>query len=238
MAALQHIRDFWNRRAREDAYFFVDNRRAYRDPELSSFWSAGERDLDELLSRLGVRLDPRDVVVDIGCGVGRLTRVIAARVARVYALDVSPEMIERARAHHRQLYNVKWIVGDGCSLRPLSEASVDVCLSHVVFQHIPDPVITLGYVAEIGRVLRPGGWAGFQVSNDPRVHRPRPRRARAWLAGASGLGPRGQSDPAWLGSAVDLDDLRAAAAAAGLALERIVGEGTQFCLIRARRARD
>ncbi len=233
---MQHFREFWNRRAREDAYFFVDNRRAYRDAELSSFWIAGERDFDELLSRLGVRLDPRDVVVDIGCGVGRLTRAIAERVARVYALDVSSEMIERARAHHRELHNVKWIVGDGCSLRPLPEASADVCVSHVVFQHIPDPAITLGYVAEIGRVLRPGGWAAFQVSNDPRVHRPRRRRALAWLAGVSGRGPRGQSDPAWLGSAVELEDLRAAAAAAGLALERIVGEGTQFCLIRARRS--
>jgi len=234
-----HMRDFWNRRAREEPYFFVDDRRAYRDRELAGFWSAGEEDLDRLLALLEVSIAPTNVVLDIGCGVGRLTRVIAARAARVHALDISSEMIERAREHHSDLDNVEWIVGDGRSLEPLGEGSVDGCVSHVVFQHIPDPSITLGYVREMGRVLRPGGWAAFQVSNDARVHRP-PRRAGAnplgRLASALGRAPRGRADPAWLGSAVELEGVRDAAAQGGLELERVVGEGTQFCLIRARKA--
>jgi protein-L-isoaspartate O-methyltransferase len=122
------MREFWNRRAREEPYFFVDDRRAYGDPELESFWSEGERDLGLLLELLEVRIEPSDVVLDIGCGVGRLTRVISARAARVYALDISAEMIERARRHHAGLGNVEWIVGDGKTLRPLPEASVDGCV--------------------------------------------------------------------------------------------------------------
>lgn len=77
-------------------------------------------------------------------------------------------MLERARALHAQLTNVKWIHGDGESLSGIADASVDAVFSHVVFQHIPDPRITLGYVREMGRVLRPGGWTAFQVSTDPR----------------------------------------------------------------------
>jgi SAM-dependent methyltransferase len=237
VARVKHMREFWDARASEDAYFFVDNRRAYRDCELDSFWQEGERDLNRLLAALDVQLQPADVAVEIGCGVGRLTRVIAARVARVYALDVSPAMIERARAHHSALESVEWIVGDGHSLAPLHDASTDLCLSHVVFQHLPDPRITLGYVAEMGRVLRPGGVAAFQISNDPRVHRPGRQARRAKLLGVVGRAPRGQRDPAWLGSAVELDELRETAAENGLVLERIVGEGTQFCLVRARRER-
>jgi SAM-dependent methyltransferase len=230
-------RRFWDARAREDAYFFVDNRRAYRVSDLVSFWAQGERDLDRLLGALDLRINAGDMVVDIGCGVGRLTRPIAARARRVYALDISSEMLERARSHLADFENIEWILGDGSSLRPLREASVDACVSHVVFQHIPDPEVTLAYVAEMARVLRPGGWAAFQVSNDPRVHRRsglRSAPARA-VSAALGRAPRGQGHPAWRGSAVDLDALRHHAERSGLALDRIVGEGEQLCLIGARR---
>src|SRR5690349_2212429 len=112
------MRAFWDRRAREDAFFFIDDRRAYRDPDTAAFWDEGERDLHRLLDQLHARIAPGDVVLDIGCGVGRLTRVIAAEAAEVHAIDVSAEMIERARALHPGLGNVTWIVGDGSTLAP------------------------------------------------------------------------------------------------------------------------
>jgi SAM-dependent methyltransferase len=231
------MRDFWDARAREDAYFFVDDRRAYRDSELAAFWAAGERDLDRLLDALELQIAPDDTVVEIGCGVGRLTRVIAARARYVHALDISSEMIARARRHHGTLENVEWTVGDGSSLRPLADRSADACLSHVVFQHIPDPRITLEYVAEMGRILRPGGWAAFQVSADAAVHRRRrgARRTLRRVLVAAGRAPRGQDEPAWLGSAVELPELLDVAQRSHLDVERVLGAGTQFCLIRARR---
>jgi SAM-dependent methyltransferase len=231
------MQSFWDRRARENAYFFVDNRLAYRNPDLDWFWSEGERDLDRMFELLGVRIRATDTVLDIGCGVGRLTRPIAARAAHVYGLDISPEMLERARRHHADLDNVEWLLGDGASLRPLSDGSVTACVSHVVFQHIPDPRITLDYVAEMGRVLAPRGWAAFQVSNATGAHVRRRgvsvevSRVKAML----GRTPRGQTDPAWLGSAVDLEQIEAVAGGSGLELECVVGEGTQFCLVLARR---
>jgi SAM-dependent methyltransferase len=231
------MRTFWDQRAREDAFFFIDDRRAYRDPDTAGFWTEGERDLQRLLEQLHARIAPGDVVLDIGCGVGRLTRVIAGQAASVYAIDVSAEMIERARTLHPGLGNVSWIVGDGTTLAPLRDASVDACLSHVVFQHIPDPQVTLGYVREMARVLKPGGWAGFQISTDADIHRPRRgfRVQLRKLAARAGRAPRGQDDPAWLGSAINLDELRTVAAASGLLLEELIGAGTQFCLVRARR---
>jgi SAM-dependent methyltransferase len=229
-------RRFWDRRAREDAFFFVDSRLDYGEPDLDRFWAEGERAVDDLLGRLGVELAESDDVVEIGCGVGRLTRTIAARARSVRAIDVSPRMLELAREHNPGLDGVDWIAGDGVSLAPLADASADACVSHVVFQHIPDPEITYGYVREIGRVLRPGGWAAFQVSNDPSVHRHRGlASARAALAGLAGRGPRGWTRRRYRGSAVDLEELRAAAAAGGLAIERVDGAGTQYCFVLARR---
>jgi SAM-dependent methyltransferase len=231
----ERMRRFWDERAREDAFYFVDNRIRYKDPDAAElFWELGRRDLDELLGSLDVELCADAVVVEIGCGVGRLTRVIAARAAHVKALDVSDQMLAIARRENDALENVDWILGDGVSLAGVADSSADTVVSHVVFQHIPEPAITLGYVREIGRVLRPGGIAAVQMSNNPDVHhweftwrdRVRQRLGRA---------PRGQGDAAWIGSAVDLADLRAAAADAGLEIEKLVNEGTQYMLVRMRR---
>jgi SAM-dependent methyltransferase len=230
------MRGFWNQRAREDPFYFVDNRLDYGDPDMERFWDTGVRGVDFTLEATGVSIAPDDVVVEVGCGIGRLTRVLAARAREVLALDVSPEMLELARTHNPELGNVRWLLGDGGSLSGVDDASVDGCFSLVVFQHIPDPEVVLAYVREFGRVLRPGGWASFQVSNDPDVHRPSfPVRARAAVASRLRLGPRGLTDPEWLGTAVELDRLREAAEQSGLSVERVVGEGTQYCLVGARR---
>jgi len=225
---------FWDARAREDAFHFIDNRIAYRNADEERFWADGARDLRTLLELVDVHLTGSEDVVEIGCGIGRLTRPIAAQAASVRALDVSPAMLRLAREHNPGLGNVEWVEGDGTSLAPIGDASADACISHVVFQHIPDPRITLGYVAEIGRVLRPRGWAAFQVSNDPAVHEQRPG-VRDRLRAALGRRPKGQAHPNWRGSHVELDALRATADRAGMDVERVVGEGTQYCVVRTRR---
>lgn len=231
------MQEFWDERADEEAFYFVDNRLHYGDPDLEAFWAGGREDLDRFLERLGVSIRPTDDVVEIGCGVGRITRVLAARSASVRALDVSGRMLALAREHNSLLENVAWIQGDGSSLTGVGNESADVCFSHVVFQHIPDPEITLGYVREMGRVLRPGGWAAFQVSNEPAIHgrRPLAERLRSLPGRALGRRPRGQSHAAWLGSAVELEAVAAAAADGGSSVECVIGSGTQWCLVLLRK---
>ena len=233
-------RRFWDQAAAEDAFFAVDNRLEFGNPDLERFWAGGEHDLNLMLDAVGGELRPGDDVVEIGCGVGRLTRVLAARASSVRALDVSERMLDLAREHNPELGNVTWLLGDGTSLAGIDAASADVVVSHVVFQHIPDPEVTLGYVRDIGRVLRPGGWAAFQVSNDPRVHRPPGAAGAAGRARAAAgrlLRRRGPwyENPHWLGSHIDIPDLRAAAADGSMDLERLAGEGTQYCIALTRR---
>lgn len=228
---------FWDSRAAEDPFYFIDNRLQYRNPDLDRFWQEGERDLGQFLASVAESLSTEDDVLEIGCGVGRLTRAIAPQVRSVCALDVSERMLELARHHNSHLENVTWIQGDGHTLAGVGSQTAEACVSHVVFQHIPDPEVTLSYVREIGRVLRPGGWAAFQISNDSSVHESRPalRRARRAVLAARGRVPRGQDDPRWRGSMVELDALRAAASDGSMRVDRVVGEGTQWCLILTRR---
>ncbi len=227
------MRKFWDARAREDPYFFVDNRLRYGDPDLDRFWAGGPEALSIMEAALGARILPSHEIVEVGCGVGRMTRALCARGHSVRALDISPEMIERARELNSDIPNAEFILGDGGSLRPIADDSADVIHSDVVFQHIPDPAITLGYVREMGRVLRAGGFAMFQVSNSPEVHR-QPRlfqRTRHRIRNLAARGPGGQTHPAWLGSSVELDALRRTANEVGLELNRSVGEGTISCQV-------
>jgi SAM-dependent methyltransferase len=230
--APEEMRRFWNARAREDAFYFVDTRQPYGAPAPERFWQADEL-VDYFLEGLQATIAGTDVVLEIGCGLGRITRVLAGRAAEVVALDVSDEMITRARELSPQLVNVRWLLGDGVSLAALTDASIDACVSVVVLQHVPAEV-TLGYVRELGRVLRPGGWAALQISDDPAIHRPRPG-LRPRLRALAGRGPRGQRHPAWLGSAVGLPQLTAAAEEGSLRVERIWGAGQQYCQVLLRR---
>ncbi|HEX3691399.1 MAG TPA: methyltransferase domain-containing protein [Solirubrobacteraceae bacterium] len=229
------MRRFWNDRAREDAFYFVDTRQPYKAADPARFWDA-EALVDHVLDGLGVRLAAGDAVVEIGCGLGRITRVLAARARSVVALDVSDEMLARARAHNPDLDNVEWVLGDGRSLAPVPDGSVDACVSLVVLQHVPDPQVTLDYVRDLGRALRPGGWAALQVSDDPVIHRARQPVAQRLLA-AMGRAPGGQRHPAWLGSRADLDAIEATARESGLEVERVWGRGSQYCQLLLRGAR-
>ena len=224
---------YWDERAKENALYYVDNEIGYDDPDTDAFWRRGDEVVDIMLGKAGFEIRPEETLVDIGCGVGRLTRALARRARFVHGLDVSKEMLKLAAEHNREIENVAWVHGDGRTLAGIDDASVDGCFSHVVLQHIPDPAITLDYVRDMGRVLRPGGWGLFQVSTDPTVHQKPKPGLRQRLKGAFGAG--GEDDRAWWGSAVDVDALRAAAADGGTDVEQIHDAGSQYTTVVTRK---
>jgi arsenite methyltransferase len=109
-------------------------------------------------------LHPGDVVLDLGSGAGADVLISARRVGptgRVIGLDMTPEMLDLARAHAAQagVSNVQFLQGYLEDI-PLPDASVDVVLSNCVINLAADKHLVL---AEAARVLRPGG--RFAVSD-------------------------------------------------------------------------
>ena len=92
-------------------------------------------------------------VGDLGCGTGRLAGTVAPFVARVEAVDESPDMLEAARARLGDVANVTLHRGRLESL-PLDDATLDVALLSLVLHYVPEPLDAL---SEAARVLRPGG---------------------------------------------------------------------------------
>ncbi len=101
-------------------------------------------------------LDPEWVVGDLGCGTGQLAEIVAPYVARVVAVDESPDMLEAAG---RRLGGSD--VEDRIERRegrlealPVSDGELDVALLSLVLHYVPHPEAAL---SEAARALRPGG---------------------------------------------------------------------------------
>jgi SAM-dependent methyltransferase len=90
--------------------------------------------------------------VDFGCGVGLFTRDLAPHVRNVVGVDVSRDMLERARELNP---GVRFDLYDGTRL-PYADRSFDFLLAASVLHHV-DPGARQPLVAEMGRVVRTGG---------------------------------------------------------------------------------
>ena len=108
------------------------------------------------LAFAGVR--PGQTVLDIGSGAGIDCFIAAEKVGptgKVIGLDMTPEMIERARQNAKVagVGNVEFRFGEAEKM-PVEDASVDWVISNCVINLSPDKPAVFG---EIGRILRPGG---------------------------------------------------------------------------------
>jgi SAM-dependent methyltransferase len=121
----------------------------------------GNAYLDQTTKRfLGkvLRLDATDVVLDYGCGVGRLALWLAPQVRLVIAMDISPEMIEVATREGvtSGVDNARFSVADDYKV-PIETGSADVVICGSVLKYVLDDDDLGVLVGEFGRVLRGGG---------------------------------------------------------------------------------
>lgn len=101
-------------------------------------------------------------VLDLACGTGDLALAARARGGTVTGLDLVARMLELARAKPGGT-DVRWLVGDMTRL-PIADASMDVVTTGYGLRNVPD---LRAAIAEIHRVLRPGGTAWSLDFNRP-----------------------------------------------------------------------
>ena len=112
---------------------------------------------DDRVTSLAIeKLLPRRLTIaDIGCGTGTLSFELARFAQQVIGIDLSKEMLRRARAvaNERAIVNVEFRQGDALKL-PLSRASVDAVFCVMVLHFLAEPERA---ITELCRVTRPGG---------------------------------------------------------------------------------
>ncbi len=140
------------------------------DDVADSWWSDEVRWLRALRNLVPARLGWFDrffdwsdrAVLDLGCAGGFMAEALAARGARVTGIDPAAQAVAAAREHARTAgYAIDYDVGVGEAL-PYTDATFDAVVCVDVLEHVGDLHQVL---AEVARVLRPGGWFFFDTIN-------------------------------------------------------------------------
>ncbi len=141
------------------------------------WWAALWPDPEDMLRQIGV--EPDMTVLDLCCGDGYFTAPLARLVSgRVYALDLDPLMIERAKAEvaRQQASVLQWICADAREAATLLPEPVDYVLMANTFHGVPDQS---GLAHVVKAKLRPGGcfgivnWYPLAREQTPVLGRPR-----------------------------------------------------------------
>ncbi|MFB3779342.1 MAG: methyltransferase domain-containing protein [Bryobacteraceae bacterium] len=162
----------WDKRARENARFYVASER--EDWTDEDFFRSGRQTVEEEIltdmTNICQGRDPKQMrVLEIGCGAGRVTSALADVFGEVYAVDVSRRMVKLAKRALSGKRNAHVYKNNGMDLSVLPDVPFDFAFSTIVFQHIPSLEIIESYVREVHRLLRPGALFKFQVQGCPAV---------------------------------------------------------------------
>jgi ubiquinone/menaquinone biosynthesis C-methylase UbiE len=135
-------------------------------------------------------------VLDVGCGPGSITLGLAEAVApgEVVGVDFQASQVAQAQALSaaRGVMNTRFEVADVYRLS-FPDGSFDAVFAHAVLMHLREPVQAL---AEMRRVLRPGGIAGVRDSDwGGRIHAPTTPLLEQWYALTVRIRQRNGGDP-------------------------------------------
>lgn len=150
----------WNHRARENSKWYINTVRMDQSEE--EFDATGQNEINTLILPELVLItegrNPKELkFLEIGCGIGRMTKHLAGIFGEVHSTDVSGEMIGQARQRLGTLLNVHLHETNGVDLTALPSDYFDIAFSAYVFQHVPGKEVIASNIREAYRVVKPGG---------------------------------------------------------------------------------
>ena len=208
------MKDGWDQRARQNAMWFINFLRV--DQSVREFDESGRMEVERLVIRdmdfLAQNRPPESLrLLEVGCGIGRMTKHFAGLFQEVYATDVSRAMVDRCRSRLKRLRNVHCQETTGVDFHEFSDRFFDLAFSAFVYQHVPDESIIQNNVSDVFRVLKPGGVFKFQTN------------------GVSNPTYQQTAKDTWSGASFPEEKIRALAKRLQAQLISIVGCETQYC---------
>lgn len=165
--SLDDVRRDWTTLGEQDPLWAVYVAPGKKDGgwDVDQFFATGEQEVTSSLAHAAaLGLSPRTgTALDFGCGVGRLSAALSKVFDAVVSVDIAATMIAEAKRLGRCGDNVSFVLNEKPDLSFQPTGSVDLVYSSLVLQHLPAE-LAAGYLAEMGRVLAPGGAAIVQVA--------------------------------------------------------------------------
>jgi len=216
----ERMKEDWNQRAVENARWYINTARLDQTEE--EFHQTGLREVDiwilpelELLTQ---GRDPKSLqFLEIGCGIGRMTRPLAGIFGHIFGIDVSGEMIRQATERLADLPNVTLCETSGADVGPIPDESIDIAYSIFVFQHVPSRAAIRSTLIDAWRALRPGGLLRFQTNGVT---------ADSFVQSEKNT---------WIGVSFSEAEVRALARELGAQLVSLYGAETMYCFSTLRK---
>jgi 2-polyprenyl-3-methyl-5-hydroxy-6-metoxy-1,4-benzoquinol methylase len=163
---LRSLQKHWDLLSRQDPLGAILARSENKNVpwDVEKFFQSGVFEIDAMI-RYAESFRPlpeKKLALDFGCGVGRLTEALAVHFDRVCGVDISPEMIQHARAYQRTGSRSQYLVNETGDLRQFADGQFDFVYSSITLQHMP-PRFASRYMVEFLRVLKPAGLLLFQL---------------------------------------------------------------------------
>jgi ubiquinone/menaquinone biosynthesis C-methylase UbiE len=156
----EKMRREWNARAQKSFMQYTSGTQTEKEED---YVRSAERDAATILKYLGGADTKTWKALDVGCGVGRISQVLAPRFAAIHGVDVSDEMLRMAKERHAAFPHVHFHRIEGTSLKEFADQTFQVMWSYSVFYHMPR-TLYYGYLKELSRVMAPGGQLVYQLA--------------------------------------------------------------------------
>jgi len=162
-------KDKWNRLSKENARYVVMTDFGEGITE-EQFRLSGKGDYESLVKEDEILRSLSDwknkKILEIGCGIGRITEFLSGAFGEVSGVDISEEMIQTGKKRLAEKTNVHLHSTDGLEY-PFPNTSFDMVFSFITFQHMPDKNTVRKNIEEVTRVLKSDGIAKIQLRGLP-----------------------------------------------------------------------
>lgn len=147
-------RSYYRARAPEYDAWWRRVGRYDRGPDVNARWFAQAAELEQALARF----HPHGDILELACGTGLWTRILASHARHLTAVDAAPEMIEQNKSRLRGA-TVEYVQADLFEWQPKA-AAYDLCFFAFWLSHVPESRFE-AFWRMVGSALRPGGRVFF-----------------------------------------------------------------------------
>jgi len=154
------MKKLWDKLAKKNSKYFINSDYG-QDISDYQFRDSGLLDTREFIEYDDL-IPKNSMILEIGCGTGRMSQFIAPLFDDFVGIDISGEMIKQAL---NRLPKLKFVETDG-SIIPFLDREFDVIFSYIVFQHMRTKEMVESNFKEVFRVLKPGGIFKVRIRTD------------------------------------------------------------------------
>jgi len=157
------MRRAWDHFAHEDPHFYIATK---ANGSHGCFYDSGKNDVDRILGLIKTN-GVRERMLEVGCGLGRMSREFALHFDVVEAVDISAEMVRKARLGDPPPNLRFTILSDDERSFPFPPNTFDLVVSYLVFQHVPNDAVIRWYLNEIRRMMKDKSQAVLHFDTRP-----------------------------------------------------------------------